>query len=795
MRIFVSFHRTIELFPHSTYTCSLFLPFVGEFKVLRIQNRSIFPRPFSTSLQTIQTRTFSNSHLYTSVNQLRDSILDVYGLNNSKEGLEWSELSNPSQETMSAILGDSPALQGAHSKPIVLVLPPKDCQEYEECREMLLETQSSAAERVFAKRGRAALEKLAVSAIAVNDYKFLWKLLGYINKDRWNLFTPESYRLIIQALLNADHSSTAAISQLVDLFQHHIRTHPAFNSPDMQLLALYFVSSLASVQPVRALHFYKELSLQTAKLASHALDVALLELQLVSFLPYTDLLQKHVAKSCALTNQLGDADLKRKTANAIFFAFIQGLVTSEHIDDAASLLLSVPMEVLSDDVSLKLFVGAYKNVMEAMVTKRVTSVEKMLGVLLQLPETVRKEILVHERYEWLLTAHSNCDGKERMSDADAWATLECMSLVSGVTNRAVNAYLSIVAKNASKSTATDALKKKMEVLYDKFAFLGDAATFRLLAASSTSPSDVNDAFYRACISGQADASVYAVMFRKCFAENTEATNLSEFRLLGLLEQFERSRLSWTPALLFAVLSAISKHKLWSECWDLFTKLAASGEVRMDGKCANLAMASAQRLGGNHAALAGKLAKDMEMNLIRARQVQLSTTPNLTAAISSQSYTALNAPNSVLAQKVAVSLTKKEETSIDDIASVQPWMLLDQKTFNLICVKDGYQADLYMRLISEPFNLVPTAQTYLLMIRSCISNASWDELVKLLVAMADKHRTAVTDETIDDTLFALINANQLHLLTPLRSSLKPHGINLPDTDTLAKKFKRQNLSNL
>lgn len=699
---------------------------------------------------------------------------------------------------MSAILGDSPTLQGALSKPPVLVLPPPHCQEYEECRVMLLETRGSLAETVFAKRSKVDLEQLAVSAVAVSDYKFLWKLLNYINKDRWNVFSPESYHLIVQALLNADHSSKAAGHQLLDILQQHIRAHPAFNSPEMQLLALYFVSSLAKLQPVRALRLYKQLSLQSASLASTSIEFALLELKLVSFLPHPELLYKHVERACSLTNQLGDTEQKRTSANTVFFSLIQGLVTCDHVGEAASMLLNVPMEALSDDVSLKMFIGAYKSVIEAFAMRDVASVEKMLGLLSTYPEGIRNSIPHHERYEWLLSAHSNCDGKDRMKDQEAWATLECMSLVSGITNTASNSYLGIVAKNSPRSTALDALQKKSDMLYQKFAFLPDAATYRLFASYSQSPSDVSEIFHRACISGQVDASVYAIMFRKVFSEHSEATNLSEFRLRGLLEQFERSNLSWTPNLLFSVLSALSNHKMWSESWNLFSKLAASGEIRVDAKCANLAMGSAQRLGGNYASLAGKLAKEMEMNLIRSHQLQSSTKPNLAAAISSQSHQALNAPDSVLAQRIAQTLTtKREEMTIDRISNTQPWMLLDPKTFNLICVKDGYQADLYMRLVSEPFNLVPTSQTYLLMIRSCISNSSWDELVKLLISMAEKHKMSVSDETIDDALVALMNANQVHLLNPLRTALKQHGLNLPDADVLAKKFgdKRQSSASL
>lgn len=126
-------------------------------------------------------------------------------------------------------------------------------------------------------------------------------------------------------------------------------------------------------------------------------------------------------------------------------------------------------------------------------------------------------------------------------------------------------------------------------------------------------------------------------------------------------------------------------------------------------------------------------------------------------------------------------------SIELIANAQPWMILDPKTFNLICVQAGYQADLYLRLTSEPFNLVPTSQTYLLMIRSCLSHGSWDELVKLLVAMVEKHPMAVTDETIDDVLVALMNASQAHLLLPLRNALKRHGKNLPEAEELVKRF--------
>ena len=653
---------------------------------------------------------------------------------------------------------------------------------------MLLDTKSSAAETVFAERDRAALEHLAISAIAVHEYKFLWRLLRYITKNRWNLFTPESYRLIIQALLKTDHSSKTAVNQLLYLFQHQIRTHPAYHSSDMQHLALYFVSSLAKVQPIRALRLYKELSIPTSKLAPSNLDIALLELQLASYLPYLDLLYKHAERARYLANQLGDGDAKRLAANRIFFSLIQGLLTSGQADSAASMLFGIPMKALLDDVSLKMFVGAYKSVILGFASKSVSSVEKMLGMLSHLPEKVVSLIPSHERYEWLLVAQSNCDGKDRMCDAAAWSTLECMSLVSGVTDVALNAYLGIIAKNSTSSGAFEALKKKMEVLREKFAFLGDSSTFRLLCSFSTSPSHVSEVFYRACRSGQAGASAYAIMFRKVFAEHIEATNLSEFRLRGLLEQFERSQLSWTPALLYSVLSALSNHRMWRESWDLYSKLADTGEIRIDSKCANLAIASAQRLGGHFASLAGSLAKDMELNLMRLQAMPPSTKPSLMAAISAQSSATLNAPNSVLAARIADTLLmKRDELTLEAIAGTQPWMVLDSKTFNLICVKDGYQADLYMRLVSEPFNMALTAQTYLLMIRSCISNGSWDELVKLVVAAVGKHPQAVSDETIDEVLIALMNANQAHLLAPLRNALLQHGRALPEVEELLKRF--------
>jgi mRNA-degrading endonuclease YafQ of YafQ-DinJ toxin-antitoxin module len=761
-----------------------------------LRSVDVSQRSFSTSLQVLQPSIARAPSLYERVKQLKQELSRGTAPSEVHPMPQWSHLKEPSSETIASILGDSPVLESTSVKPPVLEMPPKHAQLYEEIQVFLMEAKGSLTETVFAKRDGKSLEQLAIGAASINDFNFLWKVVDYVAKDHWHLFSPQSYRVIVQAALETTPSSNQVLNELVDLFRHHIPLHPRYKSSEMLSVILFFLSSLASVQPIRALRLYKHFKSDFAHINVSTFDSALMELQLVSQLPYPDLLCDHVDKVRLLIDTIEKRAEKSAALSKVANSLVHGLVKAELPEAAVDVLLSGNYFNLSEPSSAKDFIQAYRTAMNSLVKIHISVVEKLLSLLTLLPQNIADTILHHERFEWVLKAHAH-SANQRLTDDQALQTLETMSLVSGVTSDACNSYLHIVARNASSPRAKALLESQVTMLFEKFSFLPNFQTFKLLAEHCASPLEVMEVFDLACRSGQVDAQLYSVMFNRVFAASASIIGNPKagdaFRLKSLISQCRASNLLWTPQLLASALAALNKHRLYADSVTLFQSYLENGEIMIESKCANLAISAAQRLGGAHVAWAKALAVRMEQNMHYWHGIDWhNNAPLLDQAISATTYRALNLPNSALAKEIANSLPTRTQLSIESLcetsSSSQPWMLFDSRTLNLLSLSEGYQSDLYARITAEPFNIVPTDQTHLVLIRHCIRSGSWDGLVFLFMELLRLHPHSIDDALVDEVMAPLAASNHPDLVKSIRDVMVAKGLQLPPLENIMSRFR-------
>lgn len=686
---------------------------------------------------------------------------------------------------LSELLGDSPSLAEAKVKSPVVKRAPANAAAY-------METRSPSSK---AKQGSTAndksLEKIALGAAACGDYTRLWKALKQIKKGESKPLPLDSYRLLAQSLLKFDSKLRARVDQIWIVFQYHIRILPNYLSEEMFPVALSYVNALATDRPVQALKVYSEVLAEFGSLASSTIETAILELEIASKFPYLDTLCLYVERARNMENQLKTEAAKRNAHSRIVLAFIRGLITAKRPELAMQVLLSSLSVTSTEQSSIDFFLEAYRAVVSAVADTDVQLVERAIALLASLPKSISEPITQSERYEWILKANSNTH-EGRMNDTEAFRTLEAMSLVSGVTSHACNAYLAIVSRNAQATLRKAAIEAQIKSLYEKYGFLPDAATFRLLLHACNTLEDVMVAFDRACQNGQADAGVYAEFFKKIGVLpglREISTGSGNLALANLIDQFQESGLAWTPRLLEGIISALTSHELYQEAIDLFRANVARGEIRVDSKCVNAAIEAAQRLGGPYHPVSIELSKLAEKNLDRLVPHEARKSADLKATISSVTHDSLQHSHSKLSQAVASSIRKDVDLSLKSIIGTQPWMTVDVRGYNLVSLHSGYRQDLHAKLMAPPHNITPSAQTYVVMIRACKRNEDWEDVAFLLQDMLQNHPTAVSHALIDEILSEIAQHGDIQYINTFKKVLEPHNIQIPAAQEIMRRFQQ------
>lgn len=739
-------------------------------------------RSFCTSLQLLQSASTLPPRLTSNLNGLQQ---ESTGLYKDTSRAHRAKIETVDRFIIDELLGESPALGGARPKPPVLQHAPKNAIYYVNARSAAVNTKEGIT------TSNKDLEKLAVGAAACADYTRLWKVLDQVQKGQDKPFSLDSYRDIVQALLTTDSRVRSRANQLWTIFQYHIRALPNYLTEQMFPLALYFVNALSVDRPVQALRVYVEVMKEFGGLASHTVESTILELELASKLPYIDTLCLYVENARNMANQIQN-ETERQSAHArIALALIQGLITANHPETALEVLLSSHPFDPAVQSSIDSFLQGYRAIVSALAKKDIKSVENALSILNSLPKQMAKAIKHEERYQWILKAHAYAN-TGRMSDAAAIKRLDNMSLVSGVTADACNSYLEIVSKNAQPSSQKAAIEAQIEMLFKKYAFLPDGATFCLLARSSQTLKDVMGVFDRACQTGHADSDVYGEFFRKLgnLTVVREISSESGNMAVGtLIEQFQESGLCWTPKLLEGMLQTLTNLGFYRQALDLFDANVKRGEIRINSNCANAALQAAQKLGGAHSQLSLDISATLERNLDRLDPFETPAGVDLNAALSSVTYRDLKRPNSETSLLIAASKPKIVDLSLKTLVNTQPWMTLNRKGYNLVSLHNGYRAELHAKVTSPPHGIVPSLPTYRVMMRSSKRLARWDDMTFLLLEMLHHYPHSVSDEIIDEVMMAIASDKQVDCLDSLRVLLQPHGIQIPEPQEVMRRFQQ------
>lgn len=724
---------------------------------------------------------------------LFEDLEDLYKGASTDPSLQWENVGTPSPQSLSSILGDSPALAGAAIRPPVLETIPTEANFFEEVRIALMDSQRVPLVQVFKSKSSSELARLALGAAAVEDYNFLWKLLKFISKDHWHLISLDSYHQLAQVLSrngNKESRKRTANDQLFRLLTDHLRLHPHYATPELYPTALYIASMLSRARPAQAMRLYGRILGEFGSNSVCTSETALSELELASNFPYLDTLCLYVERARNEAHKLPTEEEKTKAHWKISSAFVRGLISCNELELAADILLhalSIDYSASNCKSAAETFIHSYKMLLSEFSKRDIAPVERMIGLISRLPQPLSNGIEKYELFEWILEAHANAK-TGRMNDIQAFETLECMALVSGITSRACNSYLAIVAANDTLHKSKIAIEAQIEVLFQKYVFLPDVSTFKLLLRSCTNLEDALVVFNRACFNGQLDADLYGSIFEKLSTVPRRiSTQNGSTAVADLIKQFQESEFEWSTAALSGILDALSSHRLYEQLLHVYQISAARGEVQFDTKIANLALDAAQRLGGAEHPLVKDLAHRMEKNLDRLFAAEPATAPNLNAAISSSSYGALNAPNSELVRKITSVLPKKEVLELEALIGVHPRMVLDARTFNLISLHGGHRVGLLAKLTSEHYNIIPTTQTYVLLLRSCKRTGDWLEMTRVLASMLHHHRKGVTDSIVAEIFQAIVLAGNLNRLRDIKALLQQYNIPVPETSDIKRTF--------
>lgn len=145
--------------------------------------------------------------------------------------------------------------ESGSQQPPLLHIPDDPSVTFRTTMESIRNGHLSLADAV--KTEESAMEFLLQGAVLVDDRKLIKNTLKQIAKVNWNLLSPASYRILIDALLPSGRASLAptanALGAAADLFSAHLRAHPSFHTAPMQSVARHLILAVAaSSQPMRA---------------------------------------------------------------------------------------------------------------------------------------------------------------------------------------------------------------------------------------------------------------------------------------------------------------------------------------------------------------------------------------------------------------------------------------------------------------------------------------------------------------------------------------------------------------